>query len=175
MSDNQFDTNEEIQAILLGIITAKSGRDALPMLTAASNLDDEARVYIADKLEQKIAIESFGMMNAEDMKELKVMTAELESARKTNDFEQLLSLEEECADFISMSQVFYFISENKGDKASPFVKLYAEEIAKLSDTEYALAEKHMNVLCIAVEKAQGISPEVTQPKTNPFRKKSPGL
>ncbi|MBI3440648.1 MAG: hypothetical protein HY052_02400 [Proteobacteria bacterium] len=143
-----FGKNEEVQEIFQNILLGSFSEDGITAhLTKASALDDSARTYIADKLEQQIVGEMTEGMGHKEIKELRITASSLENARKSNDLERLQSLSEQGSeDFMAISQMFSFMFENKGDKASPFVKLYAEE--------------------------GGITPGA--PKTNPFRKKGPG-
>ncbi|MBI3440646.1 MAG: hypothetical protein HY052_02390 [Proteobacteria bacterium] len=172
---DSFDTNEEIQSILKNMLYSPSANETLASLATASGLGDDARTYIADKLEQELVDKMVKDMaeDHETRKDMREMAAAMEYARKFNNLTHLHELEDGSGDFSAIAPMVAFIFENKGDKASPFVKIYAEEASKLSDVEYALPETHLTLMCNVLEKSQGIAPAA--PKTNPFRKKSPGL
>ena len=170
MSDKNFDTDETVQNILNAILHAPSTKDAMKGLTAASVLEPKARVYIADKIEKTMFVES--VLTPESVKFLRKSAAVVTETRKNNP-SQMSDLQDKLEGFDGVNALIKFVSENKGDAAGVLVKSYVEEVGKLSDEEYALPENLIKAFCAAIKKSQGITPGA--PKTNPFRQKPPGM
>lgn len=170
---NPFDNDEQVQDIISAIVNAHEPEDAAQALQAASGLAPAAQVYVADKLEESLVSVIVNDMLSEPQ-EARQMAAYMAAARKGNNPELLARIEGEVGTtFVALSDTLAFIAQNKGEAASPFVKAYVEEAAKLTDEQYNLPECQITALCAAADKVNGVKPAA--PKANPFRPKGPGL
>lgn len=162
---------------ILEIISAP--HTEIPEVTAAleeaAMLDKRSRDCIADILEQQLAKETIESLSSGFLAELRTDAANIERLRKNSPVSVVGDLDEPDT-YTLLSQAIAFVFENKGDKAAPFVKLYAEEAAKLTDADYALTENHIKILITVGEKLLAVNAAPPPPKPNPFRRNpAPGL
>ncbi len=181
MSD--FENNEQVQDIINAIQSDDGDQLVDQALAAAAELEPEARAYIATTLDKSLIENTMLGLSESEAKAyahmFKMAAATIKQARAEDPdmvplvLAKLAESDIDVANFEKLTQLMGFIVENAGDAASAAAKSYAEQAAKVSDTEYNLPETHLKFYAAAIEKTHNITPDA--PKKNPFRKDGPGV
>lgn len=165
MPAHNFDEDQNVQEVITTIINGYEPQEMIAALDSASKMDRESRAYIASKIEEKAILSTTETFNdADSITQMREMV----SAART---ETLGDVDKSAMLF---TRIILFIAENKDAEPLPFVKVYVDEMSKLSDEEYSFPINHMEVVCRAAEKMQGLPCGSSEPllkasiQPNPF-------
>jgi hypothetical protein len=164
---NKFETDDQVQEILENLKNARRKEEAEDAIAAAYKLSPDARAYVGGVFEKEVVLPFLTQFSSpEVIQKTKAWAAEVTRMRNLGPLtlaiyqEQLDSLEE----LKILSDLFLFTAESRQSQASPFIKAFAAEAAKIPSQENEWPEHHLNAIATAVEKAQTNLPIPTAPK-----------
>lgn len=120
----------EAQSALEEILNCQSLERATAAFTAADRLKEEARLYIADRLEEGLC-DTTGEQLLQEMEDTFVAMEMLEHETDPASIAATTALD--CFRIPALAAVF--IIRNKGAAAAPLIQCYVEELANFSDAE----------------------------------------
>ncbi|MBI1215524.1 MAG: hypothetical protein GC185_06875 [Alphaproteobacteria bacterium] len=168
----EFDREALADKLVSSLKSAQSPAAVDALFAQLRPLPEKDFAFVLDAVEKKVVDSLLADFNDSDMNEIKAVVSLIESAQGSLQGQFLRAqFEAEVSDGaadLAISQVFLRLSELKGEAASPFVKTYVAEAAKLSDKEYNSAFGQFSLMLRVAERA-GVGGIVPQ-RSNPFRK-----
>ena len=121
-----------VDYIAMRIQFSKSAEEVDAEFEKLKPLDASIRLRIVDKVEERIINDAEAMVAIENLAEDGL------GSRDPEDFAERINFAEVT------SQIFFHISQIKGEAAQPFTRIFVQEAAKLSDQDYNSVSKLFN-------------------------------